>query len=194
MDRCPLDGKPCSNCKSYHIVNLEKDKVQDVDICLECLSNLKNSDLKIENNNVDCCDFCGMTIEELLKYSKMGCSKCYNKYEKPLVFSLEKLQKLPKKDKKELRHVGKAPYLWKMQQAENTDPIKFLLELKQKLVIFIKYEKYEKASDIRNKIKAFEHFIKKVDEFKEDLEQCELIKKQIAEFIYLFRESELEEN
>jgi protein-arginine kinase activator protein McsA len=190
---CPITGNTCTNCKAYHVVDVEKNKsTKHFNVCCDCLPNINTKfELYIPQ---DCCDFCGTTIEELLKHSKMGCSNCYDKYEKPLILNLEKLQKIPNKGKKELKHVGSIPYLWKMQQAENTDPNKFLLELKQKLMICIKEEKYEKAKDLKDKIKAFEFYLKKVDEFKNDEEQCALINKQIAEFIYLFRESELEEN
>ena len=81
-----------------------------------------------------------------------------------------------------------------MQKAENTDPKKFLLELKQKLAISIRREKYKKSQDLKYKIIAFESFLKKIDEFKNDEQQVNLIKKQVYEFIYLFRESELKEN
>lgn len=194
MDKiCPITGNSCTNCKAYHVVDVEKNKsTRNFNVCYDCLPNI-NGKFDLQQTQ-DCCDFCGITLEELLKNSKMGCSNCYDKYEKPLILSLEKLQKIPNKEKKELKHVGSVPYLWKMQQANETDPEKFLLELRKKLISYVEEEKYEKANDLKHKIKAFECYLKKADEFKKDEEQSVLIKKQIAEFIYLFRESELEEN
>lgn len=190
---CPITGKSCINCKAYHIIDLKNNNVSKyINVCFDCLCDI-NSKCNFSSNS-DCCEFCGMNLEQLLKNSKMGCSNCYNKYEKFFILSLEKLQKIPNREKKEIKHVGHVPYLWKMQQAEKTDPKEFLLELNNKLNNFIVDEKYEKAKEIKDKIKAFEFFLKKVDEFKNDEEQIDLIKKQIAEFIYLFRESELKEN
>jgi|LakMenEpi03Aug12_release.lakeMendotaPanAssembly.Ray.scaffolds.fasta_scaffold114656_4 protein-arginine kinase activator protein McsA len=186
---CPITGKVCQSSKCYHVVDIEKKEIKCFDICFDCLDNIDCAK-KIQ---ADCCEFCGMTIEELLKKSRMGCAHCYNKFEQPLLFSLEKLQRLPKKETNQpIKHVGHVPYLWKMQQAENTPPDKFILELKQKLAICVKYEDYKRAQDLKNKIRVFEFFIKKIDEFNHDEEQCELIKKQMAEFIYNFREEEKE--
>ena len=188
----PITGKNCSCAKNYKITYICNKKVNEINVCLDCLCNLDNYDAKSKVE--DCCGFCGMTLEELLRNSKMGCANCYIKFEKPFVFSLEKLQKIPNKTKNEIKHVGKAPYLWKKQQAENTDPIKFLLELKQKLSISVKHDNYKKAQDLKNKIFAFESYLKKIDEFKHDDQQVNLIKKEMFEFIYMFRESESEEN
>lgn len=189
---CPITGKPCCCPKLYNVVSIKNKKIEDIKICIDCLPNLETYDG--ESKIQDCCDFCGMTLDELLQHSKMGCSRCYEKFEKPFIFSLEKLQRIPNREKKEIKHVGSVPYLWKMQKAENTDPKKFLLELKQKLAISIRREKYKKSQDLKYKIIAFESFLKKIDEFKNDEQQVNLIKKQVYEFIYLFRESELKEN
>ena len=186
---CPITGKTCCCPKLYNVITVKKNKkTQEISVCLDCLSNLESYDG--ESKIQDACGFCGMTLDELLKHSKMGCANCYEKFEKPFVFSLEKLQRVPNKNKNEIKHIGNVPYLWKMQKAESTDPKKFLLELKQKLLLSIKYENYKKAQELKNKITAFESFLRKIDEFKQDEQQTNLIKKQMFEFIYYVRESE----
>lgn len=190
-NKCPVTGKNCDNYKCFHITNLKNDNLQSFSVCEECLNQLNNNEINVNNQAVvsdNLCEFCGMTLEELLKHSRMGCVNCYFKFEKFLLINLEKLQKSTLNV--ELKHVGRVPYSWKKQKAENLDPKKFLLELKQKLALSINKENYNKSLELKNKIFAFEKLIKKIEENKSDSEQVALIKKQISDFIFLFREQE----
>jgi protein-arginine kinase activator protein McsA len=162
------------------VTNLKNNNFQSFSVCEECVNEL--------NDNNNSCEFCGMTLEELIKYSRMGCANCYSKFEKFLLINLEKLQK--SSPGVELKHVGKIPYSWKKQQSDNLDPRKFLLELKQKLALSINKENYDKSLELKNKIFAFENLVNKIEENKSNFEQVALIKKQISDFIFLFREQE----
>jgi protein arginine kinase activator len=152
------------------------------------LCNLENK--KINSKFV--CSFCNLSLEELLSKSRMGCAKCYEVFEKPIQLALEKIHRTPDISKKELCHVGRFPTSWKKRQAQETDPKKFLLELKQKLAISVREEKFNLANELKYIIKGFESLLKKIDEFKNDQDQQSLIKNQVSEFIYLFREKSLE--
>lgn len=201
MLNCPLTGKVCMKHKAFHVTNIKNNDVGVVNICEDCLSQIKDlkeleekKEEKVENNeNSYYCEFCKLTIEELLKNSRLGCEKCYEVFEKPLILAFDKLQRTPDLVKKELKHVGSIPSQWKKKQARETDPKKFLLELKQKLILSIKDEKYEKSKKFKDAIYAFECYLGKIDEFKNDEEQKNLILEQVFEFIYKFREKELEE-
>jgi len=214
MLNCPITGKACMKYKAFHVTNIKNNEVSISNVCEDCLSQISNFDGKIlettrtsetcsapaetklieekQNNSQSLyCEFCKLTLEELLNKSRLGCEKCYQVFEKPLIIAFEKLQRNPQLIKKELKHVGSVPSQWKKKQAQETEPKKFLLELKQKLALFSREEKYEKCKEIKDCIYAFESLLKNIDEFKKDCEQQVLIRNQISEFIYFFREKEL---
>ena len=193
MSNCPISGKPCDKYKAFHITNVKFKEV--LNVCEDCLAQAANSENKDINKPKElslACNNCKMTFEELISKSRLGCDKCYEFFEKPLIVAFEKMHRTPDVQKKELKHVGSVPTQWKKKQAKETDPNKFLLELKQKLDLFIKEEKYENCKKIKDAIYVVERFIKKIDEFENDQEQQQLIRDQISEFIYLYREKELE--
>lgn len=211
MIKCPISGKVCLKFKAFHVTDIVDQKANVINICEDCLSQVdekkilsteipekegapvqeeKPIDKKPEDKII--CEFCKLSLEELINKSRLGCENCYYIFEKPLVVALERIQRTPDIKQKELKHVGRVPTQWKKRQAEKTDPKKFLLELKQKLAMCVREENYKLASELKNIIKGFEALCKKIDEFKEDSEQWHLIRTQISEFIYLFREKELE--
>lgn len=201
MNKCPISGKVCLKFKAFSITDIKEGKANSFAICEDCLHNIDEKNIikpeeeKTEEKKPEskiACKNCNLSLEDLLKKSKLGCKDCYDFFEKPLIIAFEKLQRVPSKENKELRHTGSVPYLWKKQQAEQTEPKKFLLEIKQKLALAIKYENYKLAAELKNIIKGFESLLNKIDEFKNDDEQKELIRNQIVEFIYLFREKESE--
>lgn len=190
MTKCPITGKSCLKFKGYHITDIENEEVSGfVSVCEDCFCNL---DKKIKKQPEFVCSFCKLSLEELLSKSRMGCAKCYEIFEKPIQIALEKIHMTPDMGKREICHVGRFPISWKKNQAAQTDPKKFLLELKQKLAICIKEENFKLANELKYIIKGFESLLKKIDEFENDSDQQELIKNQISEFIYLFREKSLE--
>lgn len=203
MMKCPISGKTCLKFKAFHVTNIVDQKASVINICEDCLAQVDEKNIisnepeqkKLEEKKPEekiICEFCNLSLEELISKSRLGCEKCYHIFEKPLMVALERIQRTPDIKEKELRHVGSVPSQWKKKQAEETDPKKFLLELKQKLSICIREENYRLAAELKNIIKGFEALYKKIDEFKEDPEQLQLIRNQISEFIYLFREKELE--
>lgn len=199
MHKCPITGKVCLKFKAYQVTNIEKKDIDVISICEDCLSQIDNKNiLKNEDKPKEepklACKYCKLTFDELIKKSRLGCEKCYYMFEKPLTIALEKLQKLPPNfDKKELKHTGRVPTQWKKKQAAQTNPNDFLNELKLKMQHAIDEEKYELAGEFKNIIIGFDFLIERLDEFKSDQEQYNLIRDQISEFIYLFREKELEE-
>jgi protein-arginine kinase activator protein McsA len=200
MNKCPISGKVCLKFKAFSVTNLNKDKVDSMAICEDCLH--KIDEKNIIQNTADekekspesaiCCKNCGLSLEDLLNKSKLGCKECYDFFEKPLIIAFEKLQRVPTRENKELKHTGTVPYLWKKEQASQVEPKKFLLELKQKMALSIKEENFKLSAELKKIIAGFESLLKKLDEFKNDSDQYELIRNQISEFILLFREKESE--
>lgn len=199
MIKCPLTGKVCMKYKAFHITNInDKKEINILNVCEDCLSQVDkcesnmNEHLIEKENNEYRCDFCKLTLEELLKTSRIGCENCYKIFEKPLIIAFEKMQRTPDLYQKELTHTGGTPEQWKRRQAQKTNPNEFLSILKNKIDKLIIEEKYEKCKELKEKIYAFNYLLKKLDEFKNDLEQQNLILNQIYEFIYFYNEKELE--
>lgn len=207
MIKCPISGKPCVKYKAFHITDIKDQKINTLNVCEDCIANVEfaniiNDDDKIIEKNdsklneprpddsklLKTCSFCGLTLDELLKKSRFGCAKCYDVFDKFLTVAIEKLQQLP--PGKELTHVGRVPTQWKKNQIRQIDPKKFLLELKQKLALAVKNENFNKAKEIKEYIFAFESFMNKLEEYKNDQEQQSLILDQIYEFIYNAKELE----
>lgn len=91
------------------------------------------------------CDKCGMSYEEFQKVSKFGCAKCYEMYGDGMKPLLKRLHG-------SIEHHGKAPKL----TGESHSISKEMDKLKALLQQAIEKEEYEKAAEIRDKIKGLE--------------------------------------
>ena len=106
--------------------------------------------------NSSSCNSCKLTFEEFIMEGKIGCSKCYDAFEKALIEELAISDAIALRDpmqyieqKKMSLHLGKIPKI-------TTD-----LERKQKIESLqtalseaIRYEKYEEAANIRDQIQV----------------------------------------
>lgn len=199
MSKCPINGKPCVKYKAYHITEIGKNGPINLNICEDCLCQLDSFDVQKVSKDLaqktlakiyETCEFCGLTIEEFVKKGRLGCSKCYEKFDRPLVIALEKLHYEPsKKQVKKLRHVGRVPTSWKIKQAKETNPDELLLKLKEKLEKFVKEEKYRQANTIKEEISSLSLLINKLKE-----DNLESTKDEIYKLIYDIIEKESEEN
>lgn len=91
------------------------------------------------------CDKCGMSYEEFQKTGKMGCSNCYEIYG-------DKLKPMLKRLHGNAEHHGKVPAV--VQKALSAS--KKVDKLKEELKAAIQNEEYEKAAEIRDKIRNIE--------------------------------------
>ncbi|MGB9809926.1 MAG: UvrB/UvrC motif-containing protein, partial [Caldanaerobacter sp.] len=91
------------------------------------------------------CDRCGMTYEDFKKIGRLGCSHCYTAF-------AEELNPLMRRIHGSTEHRGKIPKKagGKMRVRRKIE------ELRQQLEKAIKEEAYEKAAEIRDKIKELE--------------------------------------
>lgn len=177
---CPLNGKPCVKYKCFHITEKHGEKVDSYMVCEDCLYLSATAAIKMTDEDLSC-EGCGTKLEEILKGSRMGCAKCYDCFEK----TLEHVTKAVQVGGGE-RHVGRVPEQWKRLQAEATDPLKFLTELKQKYRISLKSERYERASFLNEKILKFEELLNKYEK-----RRAPSVKRELSDIIYDCRESEL---
>jgi len=95
------------------------------------------------------CDTCGMTYRDFQKTGRLGCGKCYEKFERNLG---ELLKKIHGSD----RHIGKMPLVGKAEPEEEED----LRRLKGELDGLVRSEEFEKAAVLRDRIRAIEDKIR----------------------------------
>lgn len=181
MSKCPINGKPCSKYKPYHITEKVSGKVENYIVCEDCLYN-KTSNLNLSNEDLTC--VCGTKLNEILKGGRIGCAKCYEVFKDYIYQIVSVVQNI-----KDPKHVGSAPYLWKWQQAENTSCAEFVDEIKLKIKELADKEDYKKAQKLKKQLDSFQEI--EIKFLKADEEQAPCVKKELVQFIYEFRELDL---
>ena len=96
-------------------------------------------------NNVNKCTVCGMTFEEFRNNGRVGCSNCYNAF-------VSSMLPLIKRIHGNIQHTGKVPMRTGGLIKARRDAVKLKEELKNAVV----QEEYEKAAEIRDKIRDLE--------------------------------------
>ena len=158
----------CEKCKNSHatvhlteLVNKEK---REAHLCQECANssgvNIKFtfsvSDIlgnlmepKVPKGSKETsklkCSHCGFGYSQFKSKARLGCSQDYELFQEGLVPLLEKIHG-------STQHVGKVP------QSADTEIRKEneLVRLKRDLTTMVKSEKFEKAAEIRDRIKTLE--------------------------------------
>ena len=97
------------------------------------------------------CPNCGMTYDEFRKFGRLGCSHCYDAFKMHLGTLLKKVHGSN-------HHLGKTPT--KIPQSEKKI-IEDFHELKIQLEKAIQMEDFERAAEIRDKIRELENQGKK---------------------------------
>jgi protein-arginine kinase activator protein McsA len=180
MDNCPVSGKPCSKYKGFNVAEKTGSKVNNYIVCEDCLFNNQNSKLSIVQEDIACT--CGTKLSGIMKGERIGCAKCYDFFE-DMKYIISSIQNL-----KEPMHTGRSPVLWKMQQAESTTCSQFFSDVQNKIKTAVQKEDYKKAIWLRDQIKKFQEI--EVRYIQSNDQQSPLIKREIVEFIYEFRENE----
>lgn len=150
----------CNDCaKDYPLFNLNLDEsfsIKDLmdklkleeQFKLEGTSKKENKQLSLEKDNMYkniICPECCSTYDEYRETGKLGCSCCYEAFEKQLRPILKNIY-------------GYSDYVGKIPKSDNThiyvrNEIRIL---KEDLNSAVEKEEYEKAADIRDKIKELE--------------------------------------
>ena len=157
----------CQICKkreaTIHFTNVENNKVYEIHLCAKCAeekgidalkkSNFAMSDIIAEllnstarhvdeRLNPNACPNCGITFSEFKSVGRLGCSNCYDFFEKELLPLLRGIHG-------NTRHVGKLPGRYKAKVSKERK----VLELEEELSKAIAREEYERAAEIRDEIK-----------------------------------------
>ncbi len=90
------------------------------------------------------CSKCGLTYEELMKYGKAGCDKCYDNFASVIMPIVKRIH-------------GKEQHMGKVIKSKQFDMIKIqeIMRLQAKLEEAVQSENYEKAAEYRDMIKAY---------------------------------------
>lgn len=91
------------------------------------------------------CPICGMSYRDFSRIGKLGCSHCYETFE-------NRLEPLLRRIHGSDRHIGKAP----VSGGGNAAIRREIEELRNELSKAVAQEAYEKAAELRDKIKALE--------------------------------------
>ena len=134
----------CSECASEKGISGEEDIIElSLSQLLTGLIDLTDKYAELENRNI--CSTCGTTIKDFRKSAMVGCSDCYNIFNKEIENYLENTAG-------QVQHTGKLP--------EKVGTLKSLLvdkeSLKEKLEAAIDHENYEQAAVLRDRIKIIE--------------------------------------
>ena len=92
------------------------------------------------------CENCGTNYDDFRKFGRLGCSECYNTFKTSLSTLLKKIHGSN-------QHFGKTPVSMLQSQKET---IETLHGLKTQLQKAIEAEDFEKAAQLRDKIREFE--------------------------------------
>ncbi|MCK4851257.1 MAG: UvrB/UvrC motif-containing protein, partial [Phycisphaerae bacterium] len=92
------------------------------------------------------CPQCGLSFLEFRQHGLLGCPNDYEVFEQPLDGLLTRVHG------EDTHHVGKVPARGGTQQKRNMK----LLRLRRELAGAVESEEYEKAAELRDRIKEFE--------------------------------------
>ena len=163
----------CQICEkeeaTVHFTEVINNQVSELHLCEECarkkglsiqphfsiadllvgLINLGITPPKIEESGVKCKN-CGLSYAQFGKIGRLGCSECYQTFQKGVVPLLRKIHG-------SIQHRGKFPKKGKRVLSRREEKLPSALEkLKAELIQAVDREEFEKAAIIRDKIRTLE--------------------------------------
>ncbi len=176
--QCDVCGKKKA---TVHLTEIVDEQMSEMHLCEDCareknvqmeqqfgladllagLSDFGKPSKDVEKVKVRC-SHCGLGYEDFRKFGRLGCSECYVSFK-------EQLANLLKKIHGSSRHLGKAPVKMqpKLLKQKDKEKNEGLEDLRKQLQEAIQAENFEKAADLRDKIRALEnHKGKKNDEIR----------------------------
>lgn len=161
----------CQNCHvaeaTIHVKEVKNDEVTELHLCEKCARE-KGFHAMVEKGKLSIasqlvwmaenlypegssrigtvkCSECGLKYSEFMKTGRLGCPVCYQDFGPQLKQILRRVHGT-------VRHVGKAPG----KEGEQFERRREIQELHEKLERAIEREEYEKAAEIRDRIRGME--------------------------------------
>lgn len=132
------DMQVCSQCAEKSGVKI------DLNTLITGLLGFQNQGREIERNTIKC-DVCGMTVKEFNSTGKMGCANCYETFFDPMQTLLNRMHG-------KTHHMGKTPKQQELAASEESIE-QLIQDLQDELAACIKTEAYERAAEIRDRIR-----------------------------------------
>lgn len=161
--QCDLCGKKKA---TVHLTEIIDEQMSEMHLCEECareksvqmeqqfgladlLAGLADfgKQTKEEKKLTLKCSNCGLTYDDFRKFGRLGCSDCYQAFKAQLATLLKKIHGSS-------QHLGKTPV---QMPTEKRQQIEDLQGLKKQLQQAILVEDFEKAAEIRDRIKKLEN-------------------------------------
>ena len=158
----------CQFCKkrdaTIHVTNVDNNKVRAIHICAQCaeergLDELKKSNFAMTDfvaglfdsafaaaeNGVspDGCPNCGTSYSAFQEVGRLGCSQCYEFFQKQLIPLLRSIHG-------NTRHLGKIPQRYGRQVSVRRK----VRKLQEELDLAIQLEQFERAAELRDEIRT----------------------------------------
>jgi protein arginine kinase activator len=161
--QCDICGKKKA---TVHLTEIVDDQMSEMHLCEECarqksvqmeqqfgladllagLADFGGKPPKEEVHESIKCSSCAMSYDDFRKFGRLGCSQCYESFKAHLSTLLKKVHGSN-------HHLGKTPV--KIPKVEK-QKIESLQDLKAQLQQAIQMEDFERAADIRDKIRQLE--------------------------------------
>ena len=161
----------CTHCNereaNTHIKRIINGRKEEMHLCEECakelgvmeefsfepftmdslFGNLLGAGAKAFNSlsGVDRCTYCGTTFNDIVNTGRVGCAHCYDKFERKLEPSIEKLHGRAK-------HIGKNVSYTEEKNETEKETVSELDKLKADLKLAIQEQRFEDAAVLRDKI------------------------------------------
>jgi protein arginine kinase activator len=172
---CDICGKKKA---TVHLTEIVDEQMSEMHLCEECarqkssqmeqqfgladlLAGLSDSSKSTASSkegekSVLKCSRCALPYEDFRKFGRLGCGECYSSFKEHLAGLLRKIHGSNK-------YLGKTPSMYEERPTEASSegavallPSEDLSDLKQQLKSAITAEDFEKAAQIRDKIRNFE--------------------------------------
>jgi len=158
----------CQFCKkrdaTIHVTNVDNNKVRAIHICAQCaeergLDELKKSNFAMtdfvaglfdsafaaaeKGVSPDSCPNCGTSYSAFQEVGRLGCSQCYEFFQKQLIPLLRSIHG-------NTRHLGKIPQRYGRQ----VNLRRKVRDLQEELNLAIQLEQFERAAELRDEIRT----------------------------------------
>ncbi|MDQ7793383.1 MAG: UvrB/UvrC motif-containing protein [bacterium] len=162
----------CQECRkrpaTVHVTRITNDQRTEVNLCEVCARELGEAELLAEPkfslqsllagllasesaradrraSPLDPCPRCGMTYQDFTQSGRLGCGDCYRQFE-------TRLDPLLRRVHGATSHTGKRP-----ARGARPSPLEELAELRKTLEGCVRREEFERAAEIRDRIRELEH-------------------------------------
>ena len=165
----------CQNCKKHeattHIKSVVNGEYTQLHLCSDCAGKLGYGDVfsgfgfdlgdffgnffskpksMLTSSKIERCEKCGMSFEEIVKTGKIGCADCYEKFYDMLLPSIQRIHG-------KTQHSGKTVAISEKEEAPKEKTKEEIIdELKAEMKTAIEEQNFERAAELRDKIKEME--------------------------------------